>query len=685
MQDARKEIEGREMEILTALGIDWQARRKHIRCPFPNHDDRNPSWRWDHESRRWFCTCGNGSIFDAVIRMRGGDFKEVVAWCKEVLGNMPQRISTVKGKSAATSKIPRAYAKQLPRAAALMHRTLGQPSAWWPYSGGTKGIFAVVARYDGPNGKEVLPWMPEGQRWIAKRAPNPWPLFRLPELLADTNARVLFVEGEKTVCAAERLFPDWVVTTTSGGCKAHAGTDYAALRGRAVTIWPDNDNPGREYAQAIASHAYEAGAASIRVVAVPRGWPAACDLADELPDSADLREMLEDAPLWQPLQSAIPLNGNGSTYTNGHAPALAAKPKGEDKPIRFKITPLSAIEPILCGQWTIKGLLPAKGLAVIYGPPGCGKSFLALHAALHIAAGREWAQCRVRQAGVIYIAAEGQSGFVNRVHEARRKLGLPADTPFGLITVAPNLGTQKGDAAELIEEIKKQAEAFGWAIALIVIDTLSRTLYGADESKEGMGFFISNCGLIAEAFACLSLAVHHTGKDEALGMRGWSGLHGACDAEWEVSAKNGKHSVFIPKMKDGADGLTWDFDLVTVEIGRDEDGEPVTTCTVDIASAPQQKPQQESVAAPLLRGQKAEFFKAVKWAIEDAGEPMPGAGRTPANVKGVTRDKLRKYVEQLGFFEGKAENARRSMMSRHISALAGDRRLGNWKPWVWII
>lgn len=38
--------------------------------------------------------------------------------------------------------------------------------------------------------------------------------------------------------------------------------------------------------------------------------------------------------------------------------------------------------------WLIKGLLPAAGLAVTYGPSGSGKSFLALDAALHIAGGR---------------------------------------------------------------------------------------------------------------------------------------------------------------------------------------------------------------------------------------------------------------------------------------------------------
>ena len=30
-------------------------------------------------------------------------------------------------------------------------------------------------------------------------------------------------------------------------------------------------------------------------------------------------------------------------------------------------------------------------------------------------------------------------------------------------------------------------------------------------------------------------------------MRGWSGLHGAADAEWEVSSESGWHSVTVPE------------------------------------------------------------------------------------------------------------------------------------------
>src|SRR5258705_6068000 len=100
MTDAHADVAGREHEILTALGIHWRpSARKHINCPFPDHEDKHPSWRWDDDKRRWFCTCGDGSIFDAVIRKRGGDFKSAAAWARDVLlspviNERPQQVTS---------------------------------------------------------------------------------------------------------------------------------------------------------------------------------------------------------------------------------------------------------------------------------------------------------------------------------------------------------------------------------------------------------------------------------------------------------------------------------------------------------------------------------------------------------------------------------------------------------------
>jgi hypothetical protein len=53
----RQAICGREAEVLRALGIEWKKGVHHISCPYPDHADQNPSWRWDERKARAFCTC----------------------------------------------------------------------------------------------------------------------------------------------------------------------------------------------------------------------------------------------------------------------------------------------------------------------------------------------------------------------------------------------------------------------------------------------------------------------------------------------------------------------------------------------------------------------------------------------------------------------------------------------------
>ena len=202
---------------------------------------------------------------------------------------------------------------------------------------------------------------------------------------------------------------------------------------------------------------------------------------------------------------------------------------------KFKTTRCRDIELSFEDEWIIEDLLPGSGFGTIFGPPGCGKSFLALHLVLHAAAGIAYAGRATKKVRVVYVAAEGQAGFRKRVKAAEKALELSNDIQFDLIEVAPNLGTGDDDLSPLIEAIESGAEEGDELVKIIVIDTLSRSLGGADENGPGMAKFIENCGVMSRQINdCLVLCVHHTGKDASRGMRGWSGLHGATDVEYEV-------------------------------------------------------------------------------------------------------------------------------------------------------
>jgi hypothetical protein len=82
---------------------------------------------------------------------------------------------------------------------------------------------------------------------------------------------------------------------------------------------------------------------------------------------------------------------------------------------RYKLLGADDLRNMPALQWRVRGVLPAEGLAGLYGPSASGKSFLALDMAAAIAEGRRWFDCRVQAAPVVYAALEGEAGFKLRV------------------------------------------------------------------------------------------------------------------------------------------------------------------------------------------------------------------------------------------------------------------------------
>jgi hypothetical protein len=121
---------------------------------------------------------------------------------------------------------------------------------------------------------------------------------------------------------------------------------------------------------------------------------------------------------------------------------------------------------------------------------------------------------------------------------------------------------------------------------VVVIDTLARAMPGKDEnSATDMSAAIACAGMISTAFDCLCILVHHSGKDASRGARGHSSLLGAADAELAVTYDKvtGAREVRATKMKDGADGVAWQFRLQSVDLGpaADDPFERLTSLVVD--------------------------------------------------------------------------------------------------------
>jgi hypothetical protein len=232
---------------------------------------------------------------------------------------------------------------------------------------------------------------------------------------------------------------------------------------------------------------------------------------------------------------------------------------------------ITAIPPL---PWRIKGILPATGLATIFGPSTSGKSFLSIDIAASIALGNDWFGFRVKQAPVAYIALEGEGGFSKRLlaWEQANECKLPDNMQFMM-----------GDPFDLTDEAYvRQLAAVIKRGSTIIIDTLNRAANGMDEnSSKDMGKVLAGCKLLQSLTDGLVILIHHTGKDETKGLRGHSSLLAALDAAIEVIRDDELRSWRSAKNKDEADGAEFQFRLNVQFLGTDEDGDPITSCAIE--------------------------------------------------------------------------------------------------------
>src|SRR5258708_30143121 len=89
--NAREEFAGEELEILARLGIPNADTSRHRTCPFLDHEDKRPSWRWDSGKSRWFCTCGHGDVLDAIARKLGCNFNEARGFARGGRARLSER------------------------------------------------------------------------------------------------------------------------------------------------------------------------------------------------------------------------------------------------------------------------------------------------------------------------------------------------------------------------------------------------------------------------------------------------------------------------------------------------------------------------------------------------------------------------------------------------------------------
>jgi 5S rRNA maturation endonuclease (ribonuclease M5) len=347
-------------------GSGWMAR-----CPA--HDDESPS-----------LSIGTGSEGKALVHCHADCATEVVL---DAIGmKMSDLFPDAPGAKPASSNKPKGRGRAFASAddaIAELERKLGKRSAMWTYRNASGEPVGFILRWNRADGKDIRPVSLHADDWRMAAMPEPHPLYRLPELSAAP--RVIVCEGEKSADAAQSL--GFVATTSVGGSAAPKRSDWQPLAGKEVWILPDNDAPGRKYADTVAGILANLMPASVVRIIELSDLPDKGDIVDwieahgEAAEPSTMRAELEavasQAEQWSPVTV------ERLDYRLRHGAKPAKDQTNFDRgPIW--LSDLADAPPV---EWLWYGRIPRGQLTILEGDGGKGKTMLLLDIASRLSRG----------------------------------------------------------------------------------------------------------------------------------------------------------------------------------------------------------------------------------------------------------------------------------------------------------
>lgn len=293
-------------------GNGWEAR-----CPA--HDDRVASLSIAVGNKHpVVLDCKAGCSFDDVIRAAGIDIKELLAD-----DDKPQSIR------------------------------YEDATETYDYQDEAGNLLFKVARFVP---KTFRPFHLDNGRWKHGMGGQRRVPYRLPQIIEQVRAGkwVLITEGERDVHTLEKL--GFVATTNPGGADKWSENWCAYFGDARVAILPDNDEPGRNHAQAVAKN-LKGVAQTIKIIELPvaakgdvTDWVRAGHGAEEL------KQIITSAPEW------------------------------DAKPFDVDVVTVADVEARKV-EWLWYGYLPLGKIVTLEGDPGLGKSTITLDLAAKLSTG----------------------------------------------------------------------------------------------------------------------------------------------------------------------------------------------------------------------------------------------------------------------------------------------------------
>ncbi len=375
---------------------------------------------------------------------------------------------------------------------------LGPPTGKWDYHDRDGSLIACVYRYDPPGRrKEFRPWDVRARR---PQAPDPRPLYNLPGIAGATN--VVLVEGEK---AAQALIDTGITATTSmhGSNAPVEKTDWSPLAGKRVTIWPDKDKAGWEYAEIVSKAARTAGASTVSILIPPTNKPEKWDAADAVAEGMDIRGFLDSAKQQEPPRKKRRINLQDWTFDRYQGPP----------PER---------------QWLVDGVLPLGVPGMVAAIGGAGKSMLLMDLAAKVALTETGSPIPMEALGGPVVPIAGAAVMFTaeddrkEVHRRTAQVVFAQPDPKRLIILPlPNVGgpmplvAMGREGPILTEEYHDIREELleTPGLRLVIFDPLQSFAGGDVNSDPAAGaLFFAGMGRIAAETGATTLVTHHFRK-----------------------------------------------------------------------------------------------------------------------------------------------------------------------------
>lgn len=362
----------------------------------------------------------------------------------------------------------------------------------WTYTDVIGQPLVRITRRDSPEGKTYSVFDVVTQQ---HKAPEIRPLYNLPNL--SKSDTIYIVEGEK---AADALIKNgYTATTAMGGANTPFDkTDWTPLKNKHIIIWPDNDKPGKQYAEKLSDFLWKTNEQETEILEISNFLPKGFDAADV--QEGEMADFLQNTPCKK---------------VRDHKKLRLSDWRGN----RY-------LEPATPQKYLVDGMFPMGCASIVAATGDTGKGLILLDLALkvinpennHCAFGPQV----LEHGSVVILAAEDDFCCLsNRVESIDLERLRNAYGDRLHLVPLPNAGgpfpvlhyhQKKLEVTSEFEEIRKQIDEIQ-NLKLIILDPLASFVQGDINGDAALGAFMTGtlAKLATETGAAVIVA-HHMRK-----------------------------------------------------------------------------------------------------------------------------------------------------------------------------